>query len=213
VTRVVGDARVAARYGWSVVSGQTVWAVASRFPRQGDWTERDYLALPAGYPRVELSDGMLEVLPMPTDRHQAILTMLVVLFAAHVARVGGWVRPAGLRLRLHQGRFREPDLALLGRARAQLRGEEFWSGADLVVEIVSGGAEDRARDYVVKRREYGSAGIPEYWVVDPQDEVVTVFRLADDEYAEHGVFRRGDTVTSATQDGLHVPVAALLDAQ
>ena len=46
---------------------------------------------------------------------------------------------------------------------------KYPSGADLVMEVVSGGREDRKRDLVTKRRDYARANIPEYWIVDPQD--------------------------------------------
>jgi Uma2 family endonuclease len=195
-----------------VATGQPVWAIATRFPRQGNWTEADYLDLPEGFPRVELSDGHLEVLPMPTDRHQVILTAMLLLLVAEAKRLGGWARPAGLRIRLGTGRFREPDVALLTGANAAKRGEEHWTGADLVVEVVSGGAEDRTRDYLTKRHQYAAAGIGEYWIVDPQEGLITVLMLVGDEYVEHGVFGRGDMATSAAFAGLKVGVDETLDA-
>ncbi len=202
-----------AGYGFPMATAEPVWAIAERFPRQGEWTERDYLALPEGYPRVELSEGRLEVLPMPTHRHQAVLTAVLLLLIAHARRAGGWALPAGIRVRLQSGRFREPDVAFLSRAHGELCGEEYWLGADLVVEVVSGGPDDRARDYATKRDEYARAGIAEYWIVDPQDGVITVLRLEGEKYVEHGVFRRGDRLGSATLPGVGAPVDELLDAE
>jgi Uma2 family endonuclease len=46
--------------------------------------------------------------------------------------------------------------------------DEYWEGADLVMEVVSSHDEDRRRDLVVKREEYARAGIAEYWIVDPE---------------------------------------------
>jgi Uma2 family endonuclease len=192
---------------------EPVWALATLFPSQGHWRDEEYLAFAAERPRVELSDGRVEVLPMPTDHHQAILKALLFLLDAYARRTGGKVRSAGLRVRLRPGRFREPDLVFLSAARLHLRGEEFWSGADLVVEIVSGGAEDRVRDLVTKRHEYAEAGIPEYWIVDPDAETITVLALRDGaEYAVHGVFERGAVATSAAFDALSADVNAVLDA-
>ena len=195
-----------------MAAGQPVWALATRFPRQGDWTETDYLALPEGHPRVELSGGWLDVLPMPSDKHQAILTAVLLLLAEHARSAGGWARPAGLRIRLGEGRFREPDVAFLSREHAELRGEAFWTGADLVVEIVSGSADDRARDYVVKRQEYASAGIGEYWIVDFEEGRVSLLVLRGASYVEHAVLGRGERLESPTRAGLGVAVDALLDA-
>ena len=55
--------------------GDPVWPVALLFPRQGDWSEEDYLALDTTR-LVELSDGCLEVLPMPSPFHQLIAQLL-----------------------------------------------------------------------------------------------------------------------------------------
>jgi hypothetical protein len=69
------------------------------------------------------------------------------------------------------------------------RQNAYWTGADLVIEVVS--PDDPQRDLVTKRSEYAQAGIPEYWIVDPQTETITVLRLEDARYVEHGVFRPG----------------------
>jgi len=55
------------------------------------------------------------------------------------------------------------------------------------------------------------AGIPEYWIVDPETEVITVLRLDDMTYAEHGVFGRGMVATSALLPGLEVPTDNVFD--
>lgn len=192
--------------------GEPVWALATFFPRQGDWSEEAYMAFHGEQSRIELVDGSIEVLPVPTDRHQAILKLLLILIDVYALGVGGKTRSAGLRVRLRAGRFREPDVVFLTKERLHLRGEDYWRGADLAVEIVSGSADDRVRDLVAKRRDYAEAGIPEYWIVDPEVETVTVLRLDGGTYAEHGVFGRGATATSAHYAGLSVAVDAVFDA-
>jgi Uma2 family endonuclease len=106
-----------------------------------------------------LSDGFVEVLPMPTDRHQAILGFLFLAFHAFVAPLGGKVRFVALRLRLRRGQFREPDLLLLLSAKDPRLQDRFWTGADLVVEVVS--KDHPERDLVQKRNDYAQAKIPE----------------------------------------------------
>jgi Uma2 family endonuclease len=54
----------------------------------------------------------------------------------------------------------------------------------LVVEVVSPGPENHRRDYLEKRNQYEWRGIPEYWIVDPTAEQVTVLALTDSGYAE-----------------------------
>lgn len=90
------------------------------------------------------------------------------------------------------------------------RQNAYWLGADLLIEIVS--PDDPDCDTHVKRAEYAAAGIPEYWLVNPIDETITVLRLAGAEYAVHGVFRRGDTATSALLPGCAVGVTDVCDA-
>ena len=116
---------------------------------------------------------------------------------------------SGLRMRVREGKFREPDLLLLRDRSDPRRRDRFWLGADLVAEIVS--PDDPARDFVVKRADYAEALVPEYWIVDPDSETVTVLALAGDAYIEHGVFARGDTATSALLDGVAVEVTALFE--
>jgi Uma2 family endonuclease len=156
-------------------------------PRQGEWTEEQYLVLTDSTNRLtEFSDGFLEPLPMPTDHHQAILAFLFMAFVAFIKPRGGKVRFALLRLRIRPGKFREPDLMLLllaGDPRGQNR---FWTGADLALEIVS--PEKPERDLVQKRADYAEAHVPEYWIVNPQTETIAVLRLQGSAYVEAGQF-------------------------
>jgi hypothetical protein len=78
-----------------------------------------------------------------------------------------------------------------------------------VIEVVSGGPEDRVRDLVTKRREYAESGIAEYWLADPDAETVTVLRLVDRAYVVHGCFGRGAVATSAAWDGLCAEVSSV----
>jgi Uma2 family endonuclease len=149
---------------------------------------------------------------MPTDQHQRVLDALFVILLAYAKKFGGRARTSGIRVRLEASLFRQPDVVYLSAERDHLRGQEYWSGADLVIEVVSGSADDRARDLVTKRREYANAGIPEYWIVDLESETITVLRLEDRAYAEHGVFRRGMVATSVALPGLTAAVDEALDA-
>ena len=186
--------------------------IRALLPPQGEWSEEDYLWLTNHTNRlVEFSDGRIEVLPMPTDQHQTILLYLYGLFLAFLQSLGGKVLVAPLRLRLKSGRFREPDLLLLCSANDPRRRNDYWTGADLVLEVVS--PDDPRRDIVKKRREYAQASIPEYWIVNPQTETITVLRLAGPAYVEHGVFGRGAVATSAGLASFTVSVDGVFDAE
>ncbi|MEN9933778.1 MAG: hypothetical protein RLZZ387_357 [Chloroflexota bacterium] len=185
-------------------------AILDWLPGQGEWSDAEYLWLSERTHRlVELTDGYIEELAVPTDKHQAIADFLFSLLKLFVGRAGK-VRYAPLRLRVRPRKFREPDIMLLRDASDPRRGNEFWTGADLVVEVVSPDNPDR--DLVEKRLDYAEGRIPEYWIVDPQAEAITVLRLEGDAYEEHGVFRRGEAATSALLPGFSVSVDETLDA-
>ena len=88
--------------------------------------------------------------------------------------------------------------------------DRFWLGADLVVEVV--GPDGPERDLVEKRVDYAEAGIPEYWIVDPRHDTITVLTLADSGYVEHGVFSRGESASSPLLGGIAIDVTATFDA-
>ncbi len=181
-------------------------------PLQGLWTEEQYLKLSDQSRRlIEFSDGSIEVLPMPTRRHQVILALLYELFVAHIRPYGGKVLFAPLRVRIHEGKFREPDLLLLCDAHDPRNQNRYWLGADLVVEIVS--PDNPERDTQVKRTEYADAAIPEYWLVDPQAETVTVLWLDGSTYSEHGIFERGTQASSHLLAGFEIDVNTIFDAE
>jgi Uma2 family endonuclease len=180
-------------------------------PLQGLWTEEQYLTMTDHSRRLlEFDDGYIEVLPMPTDKHQAISQFIFLALLALIQHIGGKVQYAPLRLQIRAGKQREPDILLVRDAHDPRRQNRYWLGADLVVEIVS--PDDPERDTKVKRVDYAEAGIPEYWIVDPEDETITVLWLENSTYTEHGVFHRGETATSALLSGFMLPVGDVLDA-
>jgi Uma2 family endonuclease len=180
-------------------------------PPQGRWSEDEYLLLTDHRNRlVEFTDGFLEVLPVPTDKHQAILGFLYQVFLRFIDGQGGTVRFSPMRLQIRLGKFREPDLLLLLSAADPRRQNRFWMGADLALEVVS---EDKPeRDLVDKRGDYAEGHVPEYWIVNPQNETITVLRLRGDAYEEAGIYRRGDVAVSTLLAGFSVGVASVFDA-
>jgi Uma2 family endonuclease len=193
--------------------GAPSWPVALLFPLQGQWTESEYLALQRRSRRlVELSDGQIEVLSMPNPFHQRIVRYLFRLLEAFVAATGwGEVFFAPLPIRLWSGKYRDPDIALLGPGRISDPHDQP-QGADLVVEVVSDSEEDRHRDLHTKRKEYAQAGVAEYWIVDPKTEMVIVLTLDGVAYRLHGEFPLGTTATSLLLPTFAVDVTAVFDS-
>ena len=186
--------------------------LAEVLPRQGQWDAEGYLWLTDHTNRlIEFTDGYIEVLPMPTDEHQTILLFLYDLFRVYLAPLGGKVLVAPLRVRIRERKYREPDILLVQDANDPRRQNRYWLGADLVMEIIS--PDDPERDTKAKRVDYAEAGISEYWIVNPEDETITVLQLESERYVEHGIFRRGDVVSSALLMGLTVDVNAVFDAR
>lgn len=176
--------------------GDPPWEIAHFFPRQGDWSESDFLAFESSNFPVELVDGCLEFLPMPTYSHQRLVRFLFLQLHRAAELTGkGEASFAPCPIRLWESRLREPDVFFLSSERLALR-EDPPRGAEIVIEVLSPGATNRERDLVSKRSDYEQARIPEYWIVDPEQTRVTVLALVNDEYAIHGEFEAGSLATS-----------------
>ena len=83
-------------------------------PSQGYWSDDAYLWLTDHTSRlIEFTDGHVQELPMPTFTHQAVLAFLYRLFHDCLEPRGGVVMFSALRMRIREGKFREPDLLML----------------------------------------------------------------------------------------------------
>lgn len=191
---------------------EPAWQIARLFPAQGQWSDAAYLRLAANTNHfVELTDGWIDVLPMPKPSHQRILALLFKLFEAFATNGGlGEVLFSPMPVRMRRGKYREPDLVFLSNQNKQQAGDDCWERADLALEVVSD--DSRARDLQEKPQDYAEGGISEYWIVDPRDELITVLRLVNGAYVAHGKFKRGDRATSVLLAGFSVDVAGVFDA-
>lgn len=181
-------------------------------PPQGQWTDEQYLVLTDHRNRlIELTDGVLEVLPMPTDKHQSILKFLFLAFFRFVEVPGGIVQFAPLRLQVRPGKYREPDLLVLSSATDPRRSDRFWTGADLAVEVVS--PDKPGRDLVDKVLDYAEARVSEYWIVNPVSETITIYELTGSTYRNAGEYGRGAKALSVLLAGFSVVVNDVLDAR
>ena len=99
-------------------------------------------------------------------------------------------------------RTRYPDLVVLREEHLSLTQSRFtitrqMPPPQLVAEVVSPGDSNVQRDYADKREQYQALGIPEYWLIDPIQQVVIVLELKAAEYVEFGFFQGNDLVRSA----------------
>jgi Uma2 family endonuclease len=201
------DARPATlRYADGVFVWDPAWDEVREFPIRIPCTEEEYLVIDANL-LLEYADGFLEVLPMPTPEHQRIVAFLYRMLYARVHPRGlGEVLFAPLKVRLRKGMFREPDVLFMKTEHYDRAGNAYWERPDVVIEVVS--ASNRRHDLLKKRNEYARAGIPEYWIVDPEEGTITIFVLRPRRrtYDEHGTFHEGDSATSVVLPGFRVDV-------
>jgi Uma2 family endonuclease len=179
------------------------------FPRPGEWTEAEYFPLSDRGRIVELSNGNLEVSPLRTYLHQLILMRLsFALYAFVTQHKLGFVCIAPLPARLWPGKVREPDLMFMAATHMDRIGK-YWGVPDLTVEIISPGTEKNDRE--TKREEYAQAGIPEFWIIDPDSKTLEVLRHNRDTevYDLAAQLTERDTLTSPTFPGFSLVLAEL----
>lgn len=148
---------------------------------QHQLTQRDLDFTPEDGNRYEVIDGELHVTPFPTFAHQHALAYLMLSLGAHVKAQGlGKVLPAGLKVVLDEPTGVGPDLVYISTARmAQMRADGFYGAPDLIVEIISSKPQ---LDRYVKLRKYAAAGVPHYWIADPAQRLLEIYKLDGHHY-------------------------------
>jgi len=175
-------------------------------------TYDDFVRFPDDGMRHELIDGEHYVTPSPNTKHQRVLGHLHRLMGNHLdAHPIGQVFMAPFDVVFTTFDIVEPDLLYMSSERAaEVLTEKHVRGApELVVEIGSPGT--RKRDETIKRRLYERAGVSEYWFVDPEIDVVRVYRREGDQFARAVELSReaGDVLTTALLPGLEMPLARI----
>lgn len=162
-------------------------------------TEDEFLALPETMDRVELVDGEVLVSPSPTDRHQHLVVELTFALRAWCgAHPPAQVRVAPLDIRFGPDRILQPDV-FVALGGIQDPAMPLRLVPDIVVEVLS---SHRTYDRITKRVLYAEAGVPEYWIVDPDERCVEV-HTAGGSRVERAV------LTSPLLDGFSLELATL----
>lgn len=170
-------------------------------------TYEDYAKLPDDGNRYEIIDGELYVNPSPVPRHQFIVSTFTAAFANYSYVHGGKVA-GSLDVVLADDRIVQPDVLFIKDDRASIIGPKNIQGRPhIVVEVLSDGS--RRYDEIQKRKLYESAGVDEYWVVDPELELVKIYRLQDGAYTKAAEIDTdiGGTITSPLLPGFELPIA------
>ncbi len=163
----------------------------------------------------ELFNGELIEVPPESGFNVEIAAFLMVHFAAIVGHRR--VRPHGLELEVRgEPRNRFPDLTLIREEHIeQLRRRNTirlsMAPPLLVIEVVSPGDLQRDRDYVAKLGQYAAISVPEYWIIDPETQGISVCTLIDGSYAVRE-FRGNDRVQSQLEvlQGLQLTAKEIL---
>lgn len=151
-------------------------------PKQQEkiYTIEDIYALPEGK-RAELIDGQIYYMSAPGLTHQRILGRLYQMIADYVNGHEGKceVLPAPFAVFLKEDdiNYLEPDISVICET-SKLDENGCHGAPDWVIEIVS--PSSRSRDYIRKMLKYGTAGVREYWIVDPEKRTVTVYNFEKD---------------------------------
>ena len=128
-------------------------------PKQHTYTSEDYWNLPDGQ-RAELIDGKLYNMAPPSRIHHGSCQVYPAPFAVNLdADDNDWV---------------EPDISVICD-HSKLTDKGCSGAPDLMIEVVS--PSSSRMDYIIKLNLYMSAGVREYWIVDPLRQRTIVYRL------------------------------------
>lgn len=175
-------------------------------PQERIYTTEDIYNLPEGT-RAELIDGRIYYMSPPNRRHQQILLSLSRSIADYIDRNAGScevdIAPFAVFLNKDDRNYVEPDISVIcDRNKLTDRG---CSGApDWIIEIVSPGS--RRMDYYTKLFKYRTAGVREYWIVDPEKNRIQVYNFESEDTLEYTFT---DSINSGIYTGFSIDFSKL----
>jgi Uma2 family endonuclease len=160
--------------------------------------------------RLEIIDGLPYMMTAPSWEHQALLVELSTQFHNYLVGKSCQVFVAPFDVRLPYSKEKDentqvvlqPDLVVICD-RSKLKGTGCFGAPDLVVEIVSpaSGKIDR----ILKFNQYERAGVKEYWILDPDERVLTVFKLGENgKYGRPEVYSDDDKLRVGIFENLEI---------
>lgn len=177
-------------------------------PQECIYTTNEIYALPDGQ-RAELIDGQIYDMAPPNTFHQRICLVLAWKIESYIREKKGtcMVFPAPFAVFLNKDNrnYVEPDISVIcDKDKIDERG---CNGApDWIVEVVSPGS--MRMDYGIKLFKYRSAGVREYWVVNPANHIVNVYDFEHDE--KTGVYGFDDDIPACIYDDLSIRISDLI---
>ena len=173
-------------------------------------TYDDFVLFPDDGKRHELIDGEHYVTPSPNRKHQKVLGNLHLLIGMWLDEHSiGQIYLAPFDVVLSMFDVVEPDLLYMSNERAAivLTDANVKGAPELVIEI--GSEATRKRDETIKRRLYERSGVSEYWIVDPELDVIRVYRRGNYEFGRPVELsaEASDVLTTPLLPGLTLPLA------
>ena len=173
-------------------------------------TYDDFLLFPDDGKRHELIDGEHYVTASPNTKHQRVSGNLFWLIRSYLEEHQiGRIFYAPFDVVFSHFDVVEPDLLYMSNARAAeiLTAQHVKGSPHLVIEI--GSPSTRGRDETIKRRLYERTAVDEYWVVDPDVDLVRVYRRTRDRFARpmELSLEAGDVLTTPLLPGIELKLA------
>lgn len=149
--------------------------------KEETYTIDDIYALPEGE-RAELIDGHMYMMAPPNRKHQKISMELSSIIREYIRSHKGkcevYAAPFAVYLDERSNTYVEPDISVI--CDSDKLDDRGCKGApDWIIEIVS--PASKKMDYLLKLLKYRSAGVKEYWIVDPEKNRVIVYNFTGDE--------------------------------
>ena len=166
----------------------------------------DIYALPDGQ-RAELIDGQMYMMAPPTRRHQQILGALYRKVADYIDKKSGScevdIAPFAVFLNEDDKNYVEPDISVIC-SPDKLTDKGCTGAPDWIIEIVSPGS--RRMDYYTKLFKYRTAGVREYWIVDPEKNRILVYNF---EYEDTGDYTFSEAIKAGIYDDLEIDFSSI----
>lgn len=178
-------------------------------PKETEYTTDDIYALPEGQ-RAELIDGTIYDIAPPNRIHQKLVSEIHYKISDHIKKNNGSceVYPAPFAVFLNQDdkTYVEPDISVIcDPSKLDPRG---CNGApDWIIEIASPGT--KRMDYGIKLFKYRSAGVREYWIVNPLTRIVNVYDLEKEEMTDQ--YRFEDDIPVCIYQDFTINISNLLN--
>ncbi len=153
--------------------------------KEAVYTIDDIYALPDGE-RAELIDGKIYYMAPPSRTHQRISGKLFQVIANYIDSKGGkceiYCAPFAVFLNNDDINYIEPDISVICDL-SKIDDKGCHGAPDWIIEIVSPG--NKPMDYFTKLFKYQTAGVREYWIVDPTKELIMVYRFEKETMEEY----------------------------